>query len=184
MLVLSMVELNNFFLKYFNVCFLFFILLAFPEFRVHPDTTINVRSQEQTILTCTAMGINTPTISWRVGEVDVESLNSSRLASYENGSLVINDTKFEDNSNSYSCVATNRVGSKTSTTVLNVTGTSVIYCACIHFSHGALCYLYLFLNTCTCSLVLVLVLEHLCLSTFRSLTVVLVLSNDLLLFEE
>ena len=99
-----------------------FTVLTFPEFKVHPDTTTNVRSWEQTILTCTAMGINTPTISWRVGEVDVESLNNSRLASYENGSLVINNTKFEDNSNSYSCVATNRVGSKTSTTVLNVTG--------------------------------------------------------------
>jgi len=54
--------------------------------------------------------------------VDVESLNSSRLASYENGSLVISDTKFEDDSKSFSCVATNRAGSKTYATDLRVTG--------------------------------------------------------------
>ena len=106
----------------FTLFILFFFLLAFPKFTVRPATTTNVRSQGQTILTCKAMGINTPTISWRVGGVDVESLNSSRLASYENGSLVINDTKFEDNSKSYSCMATNRADSMISTTNLNVTG--------------------------------------------------------------
>jgi len=68
------------------------------------------------------MGIDTPTISWRVGGEDVKNLNSSRLASYKNGSLIINDTKFEDASKPYSCVATNQAGVRTRIANLNVTG--------------------------------------------------------------
>ena len=94
--------------------------LAVPVIQLQPSTA--TEAGEQTILHCNATGIDTPTVSWRSGGIDVGSSNDSRLTSYSNGSLVITDTKVLDTGN-YSCIAENKAGSTNFTTTLNVTGT-------------------------------------------------------------
>ena len=94
--------------------------LAVPVIQLQPSTV--TEAGLQTILHCDATGIDTPTVSWRAGGMDVGTSNDSRLISYPNGSLVITDTKVLDSGN-YSCVAKNKAGSTSFTTTLNVTGT-------------------------------------------------------------
>ena len=93
--------------------------LAIPIIQSHPS--ILTEAGLQTILHCDATGIDTPTISWRSGGIDVGTSNDSRLISYSNGSLVITNTKVLDTGN-YSCIAKNEAGSTSFTTTLNVTG--------------------------------------------------------------
>lgn len=80
-----------------------------------------VQVGQQAILHCNATGIDTPAISWRLGGVDVESYNNSRLTSLANGSLVIDNTEIMDSGN-YSCVAHNRAGNASCTMILVVNG--------------------------------------------------------------
>ena len=95
-------------------------ILAVPVIRLQPSTA--TEAGRQTILHCNATGIDTPTVSWRSGGIDVGSSNDSRLTSYSNGSLVITDTEVLD-TGTYSCIAENKAGSTNFTTTLNVTGT-------------------------------------------------------------
>ena len=73
------------------------------------------------MLPCSATGIDTPTVSWRLGGVDVGATSSSRLTLHTNGSLVINNASVMD-SGDYLCIAKNLAGSVNSTTTLVVIG--------------------------------------------------------------
>ena len=73
------------------------------------------------MLPCSATGIDTPTVSWRLGGVDVGAISSSRLTLHTNGSLVINNASVVD-SGDYLCIAKNMAGSVNSTTTLVIIG--------------------------------------------------------------
>ena len=73
------------------------------------------------MLPCSATGIDTPTISWRLAGTDMGATNSSRLTLHANGSLVINNASVVD-SGDYLCTAKNLAGSVSSTTTLVVNG--------------------------------------------------------------
>ena len=102
---------------------MFFIsnFVALPV--IQSQSSVDASAGQQAILHCSATGIDTPTISWASGGVDVGTSNNSRLTLHANGSLVINSTRVLD-TGSYFCIAKNKAGTTTAVTALNVTGKS------------------------------------------------------------
>lgn len=98
---------------------LLLIFLAHPV--IQSQSGIMTSVGQQVVLPCSATGIDTPTVSWRLEGREVGTSNSSRVTLHANGSLVINDVAVMD-SGDYLCTAKNLAGNVSSTTSVVVNG--------------------------------------------------------------